>query len=94
MSEKNKLEALICRARELAALAEKVTPGLWKWEKSERGFALWCPGSGKYIHAGRVDFMPEYCPEATANMAILAAAPEMARLLTEMADVLQKKEDE
>lgn len=83
------VQILIRCARELAALAEKATPGPWEWEKAARGYALWCPGSGKYIHAGRIDFMPEYCPEALANMEILAAAPEMARLLAEMADALE-----
>lgn len=88
------VQMLIRRARELTALAEKATPGPWsKWLPS---------GAGCFIIFKRLETWPfrrqiAYTqplepPEEHHNARLIAAAPEMACLLAEMADVLERLE--
>jgi len=69
---------LIERARKFAALADKATPGPWYI----MGYALRQRGSG-YRIAG-FDLPPDVEEED-----LIAAAPDMAKLLAEMADELE-----
>ncbi|RMH78256.1 MAG: hypothetical protein D6681_20180 [Calditrichaeota bacterium] len=73
-----KTETLLKRARELAALAEKATPG--PWHAYDRG-------TGWDIEETEPPIRGMFEQEADARLA--AAAPEMARLLCEMADLLE-----
>jgi len=72
-------KGLIQRAREFAALADKATPGPWY----VMGYALRQRGSG-YRIAG-FDLPPDVEEED-----LIAAAPDMAKLLAEMADRLER----
>jgi len=76
---------LIQKAREFAALADKATPGPWAWVNwSARPHV--CPGVigdrlGVSVSAHRTRADRE-----DADGMLIAAAPEMAKLLAEMAD--------
>jgi len=86
------IKDMIQKAREFAALADKATPGPWSAEIEV---------SGKFVH--RAD--QEYCDdpncgcleagfvastESKEDATFIAAAPDMAKLLAEMADELEK----
>jgi len=74
----NKHEELIRRARELAALAKKAIPGPWEYSS----FVLRQVSSGASI--ATFDRPPDDDDEA-----LIVAAPEMACLLSKLADELE-----
>jgi hypothetical protein len=76
------IKELIIRARELAALADKATPGPW-WCDSCDGYSV-VRGRG---YGG--DLLSDV-REHPQNAKLIAAAPDMARLLGEMVDELEK----
>jgi hypothetical protein len=87
------VQDLIERARELAALADDATPGPWEW-KHGIGAPVLIGGGGEYW------VMKEELSYANSSVSgrplpseedkrLIAAAPDMARLLGEMANYLE-----
>jgi len=88
MNEKLDRQDLIRRARELARLAEKATPGPWKliWHGNERyPFPLTVHTEDDCYWITR-----DGTVSSEANARLIAASPGMARLLAEMADALER----
>ena len=77
----NKYENLIRRARELAALTTGATPGPWDCSN----YVL--RQTSSLYKIASFDEAPD-----DEEAKLIAAAPEMARLLAEMANALEKKE--
>ena len=81
---------LIRRARELAKLAEKATPGPWyarpnpEWHR-----APWRVDTRERLPEDRYDD-GNVCLAGKHNALLIAAAPEMARLLGQLADELER----
>jgi hypothetical protein len=78
---------LIKRAREFAALADKATPAPWKliWHGNERyPFPLTVLTEDDCCWITR-----DGTVSSEANARLITAAPDMARLLGEMADALE-----
>jgi hypothetical protein len=87
MNEKFDIQGLIRRARELAKVADNATPGPWRAAQAKSGpFKLspWWYVVGLPIDGPSTG--GDYYSEADAKLC--AAAPEMARLLKQMADAL------
>ena len=81
---------MIARARELAKLAEKATPRPWVMFTFREMPPL---GSGQYIASTRAHEIRrhhEVGGDDKKNAELIAAAPEMAKLLGEMANELEK----
>jgi hypothetical protein len=80
---------LIRRARELAALADKATPGPWRAAQAKSGpFKLppWWYVMGLPVDGPSTG--GDYYSEADAKL--VATSPDMAHLLAEMADELEQ----
>jgi len=91
----NDVQELIKRARELAALANKATPGPWRWvaactrferdvderASNQRDVLDFSLLCDKCAHKVVVPSIPD--------SDLIAAAPEMAELLHKLADVLE-----
>ena len=73
----NGTDGLICRARELAALADNATPGRWR---------VW---PWRVVRAEDATYICSAYPVDSGNAELIAAAPEMAHLLRELADALE-----
>ncbi len=69
---------IIGRARELAALAKEATPGQWR---------VW---PGRVVRAEDGTYICSAYPVDAKNAELIAAAPEMAGLLRELADELYR----
>jgi hypothetical protein len=88
MNEKLDIQDLIRRARKLAALAKKATPGPWRAAQAKSGPFKLSPWW--YVVGLPVDGPStggDYYSEADAKL--VAAAPDMAHLLKQMADELK-----
>jgi len=81
------LKDLIQKARELAALADKATPGPWEWVR----WGLYHRGSHTWIIKSEIDPDCEQRPIVASEYdeQLIAAAPDMAKLLAEMVDELE-----
>jgi len=96
MSSTMNVSDLIRRARELAKLADKATPGPWRWvaactrferdvderasnQRAVLDFSLLCD---ECVHKVVVPSIPD--------SDLIAAAPEMALLLRQLADALEE----
>ena len=82
---------LIRRARELAKLAEGATPGPWLVESPGRVYA--CEVRHKpsaYLVAAVITPYKD----TSADARLIAAAPDMARLLVQLADELERLREE
>jgi hypothetical protein len=77
---------LIKRARELAAPADEATPGPWEL-CGTRGLDLaeGVTNNGVYVEYGRV-----YTTQPDRDAELIAAAPEMAEMLRQLADALEE----
>ena len=93
-------DELIKRAREYARLAEKATPGPYGFARGDRisGFLphIVCldadgDASGEFIaRVGSKKWPVDPADQIYDNAHLLAAAPDMAELLAEMANALEK----
>ena len=85
---------MIALARELAKLAEKATPGPWAAHVIPNSTDMWVAGA--LSPEGYADIcdvktgLTRGPVETAANAKLIAATPEMARLLSEMANELEK----
>ena len=77
---------LIYRARQLAALREQATSGPWHSDEVIQQFSYRIVGSGWTV--ARCEAMNGTANQANAKL--IAAAPEMAELLEEMASALAR----
>jgi len=73
---------LIQKAHEYVALADKATPGPWISEYRTRRVSEVLSTGHKHL--------PHICDAAWENAHLIAAAPDMARLLAEMAGKLER----
>ena len=79
---------LIEKARKFAALAEKATPGPWEWEGP---FLDSLQGDNAIITEHGASYMDRNdLKKYSMTKRLIAAAPEMAELLGEMADRLER----
>lgn len=78
---------IVQHARRLAALADKATPGPWKVHWGSR--LMMRPSLGVVVTD-----KDDWDPRAPYDARLIAAAPEMAHLLSEMANVVEKLEEE
>lgn len=78
---------LITRARQFAALAEKATPGPWKKNGCDCVYSARTPNPGRNPEG--LVFISDVALRS-ADHDLIAAAPDMARLLGEMADALEQ----
>ena len=85
---------MIERARELSKLADKATPGPWAAHVIPNSTDMWVAGALSpegYADICDVKTSLTRGPVETAtNAKLIAAAPEMAKLLNEMANGLEK----
>ena len=83
---------LIEKARKFAALAEKATPGPWEWDGP---FLDSLQGDNAIITEHGASYMDRGdLKKYDMTKRLIAAAPEMAKLLGEMADRLERYEKE
>jgi len=83
---------LIRRAREMAKLAEEATPGPWRigeGEAKRRRYRTVMSQSGFRLLSMRTNYL-----ERDADARLIAAAPDMARLLGQLADELERLRSE
>ena len=98
-----KISSLIKRARELAKLANKATPGPWKcgyMSGDERNDSDW-GANGIFSEATKTMICGDgggwdagFEPPNKDDAALIEAAPEMARLLNELANVVERLQDD
>jgi len=89
------MDELIKRARELAALAEKATPGPWEWVQGIGTMVLCRTDEGLAVEWVIKENLSHSDPSHSGgpcptkeNAELIAAAPEMAKLLGKMAEEL------
>ena len=90
---------LIEKARKFAALAEKATPGPWKVMGDKKPLIgvesdPTLGKHGKVVIDGDCDGRRVWLNAKKVDLHLCAAAPEMAKLLGEMADRLERYEKE
>jgi len=83
---------MVRKAKEFAALAEKATPGPWVWDSGVGAPVLLGADETEWVLKEELVYdngFGESIP-SDEDMALIAAAPDMARLLAEMAEVLER----
>ena len=78
---------LVKRARELAKLTEKATPGPWKKHGCDCVYSAKIPNPGR--NPGGLVFISDVALRS-ADHDLIVAVPEMARLLGQLADELER----
>lgn len=84
---------LVRRARELAALARKATPGPWRVFDRDAFPRMGACQHIATLNRWKILRMYQIESDDRANAELISAAPEMARLLAEVADALERKGD-